>query len=274
MDNTDYVHGYSSREASRLADQAATLTTILHHDTLFPSGSHILEAGCGTGAQTEIIARQNPGCTIHSIDISPVSLDIARKRIESADGGVYAHKVTFAHGDIHDLSFPDGSFDHIILCFVLEHLKEPHSALNSLRRIIKPGGTITLIEGDHGSVYFHPDNQAAMQVVHCQIELQRRAGGDACIGRQLFPLLTGSGFRDIQVSPRMVYVDTSRPGLVDGFTRKTFTAMIEGIKDDAVRSGLITATVFDEGVKGLLRTCEPDGTFCYSFFKATAIRGA
>ena len=32
----------------------------------------------------------------------------------------------------------------------------------------------------------------------------------------------------------MVYVDDSRPELVDGFTRKTFTAMIEGVREDAI----------------------------------------
>jgi hypothetical protein len=34
--------------------------------------------------------------------------------------------------------------------------------------------------------------------------------------------------------PRMVYVDSNRPDLVDGFTRKTFTAMIEGVEIDDI----------------------------------------
>ena len=44
MRNT-YVHGYSRREADRLSDQAGTLEELLHHDTVFPDGSRILEAG-------------------------------------------------------------------------------------------------------------------------------------------------------------------------------------------------------------------------------------
>ena len=54
------------------------------------------------------------------------------------------------------------------------------------------------------------------------------------IGRELFPLLCKAGFKSVRVSPRMVYVDSSRPELVDGFTRKTFTAMIEGVRDAAL----------------------------------------
>jgi hypothetical protein len=47
-------------------------------------------------------------------------------------------------------------------------------------------------------------------------------------------LLREAGFGEIHVSPRMVYVDSSRPGLVDGFTKKTFTAMIEGIRKSSL----------------------------------------
>ncbi len=71
--------------------------------------------------------------------------------------------------------------------------------------------------------------------------LQARADGNALIGRQLYPLLREAGFDDVAVSPRMVYVDGSRPRLVDGFTRKTFTAMIEGVREPAIAAGLMTA---------------------------------
>jgi hypothetical protein len=47
-----YVHGYDSRENRRLQDQADTLAELLHHDTAYPAGSVVLEAGCGVGAQT------------------------------------------------------------------------------------------------------------------------------------------------------------------------------------------------------------------------------
>lgn len=65
----------------------------------------------------------------------------------------------------------------------------------------------------------------------------------------------------------MVYVDSSRPDLVDGFTRKTFTPMIEGVREPAIASGLSDAVAFDAGVEALHRTTEADGVFCYAFFK-------
>jgi hypothetical protein len=129
-----------------------------------------------------------------------------------------------------------------------------------------------VIEGDHGSVYFYPDSEYAHRAIRCQVELQKRAGGNACIGRELYPLLSGAGFGRVRVSPRIVYVDSSRPGLVDGFTRNTFTAMIEGIRDQAVEAGLMQPEEIDRGIKDLHRTTGDDGVFCYTFFKATALQ--
>ena len=71
----------------------------------------------------------------------------------------------------------------------------------------------------------------------------------------------------MHVSPRTVYVDASRPGLVEGFTRRTFTAMIEGVREPALRAGLTTPEEFDAGVRDLHRTTGPGGVFCYTFFK-------
>ena len=76
-----------------------------------------------------------------------------------------------------------------------------------------------------------------------------------------------AGLAEVRVSPRMVYVDASRPDLVDGFTRKTFTAMVEGVREAAIEAGLVEADGFDAGVRDLHRTTQPDGTFSYTFFK-------
>jgi hypothetical protein len=92
------------------------------------------------------------------------------------------------------------------------------------------------------------------------------------IGRSLYPLLSEAAFDEVRVSPRMVYVDSSRPALVEGFTKNTFTAMIEGVREPAIASGLMSAADFDRGIADLNRTAEPDGVFCYTFFKAWGTR--
>jgi SAM-dependent methyltransferase len=265
-----YVHGYDDRANERLRDQARTLVDLLHYDTAYPAGSRVLEAGCGVGAQTLTLAERSPGAEIVSIDVSAVSLAEAERRAEQA--GVVG--VEFMQADVFEPPFGPGSFDHVFVCFLLEHVERPVAALEILGRLLRPGGTITVIEGDHGSAYFHPDSEAAHEAIRCQVELQRAAGGDALIGRRVYPLMTEAGFGDVRVSAREVYADASRPELVDGFTRKTFTAMIEGTREAAIAAGLIEPERFDEGVAALYRTAEPDGVFCYTFFKGVGARGA
>jgi ubiquinone/menaquinone biosynthesis C-methylase UbiE len=268
MSNT-YVHGYDEREGRRLQDQASTLIELLHSDTSYPEGSHVLEAGCGVGAQTITLAQNSPKANITSLDISEASIAKAGAKAEQA--GIT--NVKFKQGDIFHLPFEYESFDHVFVCFVLEHLLNPVEALINLKKVIRPGGTITVIEGDHGSAYFYPDSKEAHSAIKCQIELQKRAGGNALIGRELYPLLNEAGFKTVRVSPRMVYVDSSRPALVEGFTKNTFTAMIEGVRGAAFGAGLIDQPAFDKGIKDLYRTTEADGVFCYTFFKAFAEKG-
>ena len=261
-----YVHGYDARENERLGDQAGTLVELLHHDTGYPAGSTVLEAGCGVGAQTVTLAARSPGARITSIDVSEDSVAEARARVEAAG----FPDVELRQADIFALPFAPASFDHVFLCFVLEHLTDPVAALAALARAVRPGGTVTVIEGDHGSAYFHPDSAAAQAAIDAQVQLQAAAGGDALIGRRLYPLLRAAGLEDVRVEPRMVYVDGSRPDLIDGFTRRTFTAMIEGVREPALAAGLLDADVFDAGVGDLHRTAADDGTFSYTFFKGVA----
>jgi SAM-dependent methyltransferase len=266
-----YVHGYRAAENTRLHDQADTLSELLHSDTGFPAGSAVLEVGCGVGAQTLTVAERSPGASLTAIDLSADSLAAARKR--AYDAGLT--DIAFAQADVYTLPRADGPlaagmFDHVFVCFLLEHLPRPVEALRRLRAMLKPGGTITVIEGDHGLICFHPESPAARDAIACQVALQSNAGGDALLGRRLHPLLAEGGFRDVSVSPRMVYVDGSDPALADRFIRRTFTAMIEGIREPAVAGGLTTADHFAAGIRDLLRTAEPDGVFCYTFFKATA----
>jgi ubiquinone/menaquinone biosynthesis C-methylase UbiE len=268
MTDVDYVHGYSTRESTRLDDQAAVLTRLLHGDTVYPAGSKVLEAGCAVGAQTVILARNSPDAQFTSIDISATSLAEAQRRVAAAG----QDNVTFQQADIFDLPFADGQFDHVFVSFVLEHLADPEGALRALVRVLAPGGSITVIEGDHGSAYFHPDGVNARRAIGCLIDLQARSGGDSLIGRRLYPLLSQAGYQDITVWPRMVYVDDSQPDLVEGFTRNTFTAMVEGVGEQAVQEGLIDQGDWSAGIAELYRTAAGGGTFCYTFFKGVARR--
>ena len=95
--------------------------------------------------------------------------------------------------------------------------------------------------------------------------------GESGSGKSM-SLLSATGLERVTVSPRMVYVDDSRPELVEGFTRNTFTAMVEGVRDRALAEGLIDPATWERGIADLYRTAEGGGTFCYTFFKGVGYR--
>jgi SAM-dependent methyltransferase len=264
-----YVHGYSERESNRLADQANALEELLLRDTAYPPGSTVLEAGCGVGAQTLPLTRRSPGAAITAIDLSAASLDLARLRL----GAAGLSGVTFLQADVRRLTFADSSFDHVFVCFLLEHLRDPADALQELRRVLKPGGTITVIEGDHGTFVFHPPTPASLEVWSCLVQAQAAAGGDSLIGRRLYSLLRDAGFAVSAVEPRALYADGRTPGRVDVFARKIIAGMAEGIRDPALDARLVDTTRFDEGLADLRGLAgSPQATVCYTFFKALASR--
>jgi len=265
-----YVHGYSDAESQRLVDQATSIADILHYDSTWPAGTRILEVGCGVGAQTRIVSQQNPDCQFVSVDISEKSLQQAKTNIDE----LAIANVTFKQADVFELPYAAASFDHVFVCFLLEHLGQPEKALLALKKVLKPGGSITVIEGDHGSTYFYPDHAAAREAIQAQVTLQQQNGGNANIGRTLYPMLSGAGFAQVGVTPRQVYVDDSKPELVNGFTKNTFTAMIQGIAEEAIAKQVISQEKLTSGINALHKTAAGGGTFCYTFFKAVAINPA
>ena len=266
---TNYVHGYSDRERERLVDQAATLTELLHGDTRYPPGARVLEAGCGVGAQTVTLASNSPGARFTCVDVSAESLDAARSRARAAS----LENVTFQQADIFALPFPDESFDHVFVCFVLEHLSSPGEALTSLVSRLRPGGTLTVIEGDHGSTFFHPDSAAARAAIQCLVD----APGASRRRRAHRAATVSAARRGRARRRRGLAADGLRGREPAGVGRGVHAEHVHGDGRGRARAGARGGARrarrrCGRGVAGLRRTAEPDGVFCYTFFKGIGVK--
>ncbi len=92
---------------------------------------HILDVGCGTGANLEMLARFGDA---EGVDVSPEALTFCRER--GLDN--------VRQGEAERLPFADDSFDLITALDVVEHLDDDAAGLREMRRVLRPGGRALL----------------------------------------------------------------------------------------------------------------------------------
>lgn len=269
MSSREYVHGYSKRETQRLQEQSLILEELLHDGTSYQPGSRVLEVGCGVGAQTLILLRRNPGIHLTAIDMSAESLQKAKEEVE--DMG-YAN-VKFRHENIMDHQLEPGSFDHIFICFLLEHMKQPVQALEHMIKLLRVGGTITLIEGDHSSGKWTPETEASRAAWNGLVVSQQMLGHDPDIGRRLHKIMVDAGIHQPHVEPREVDPDQSDPELLDGVVNQIITPMVYSSEKHVLVNRLVDPQIWSDGLRDLSQVAaSADGTFFYSWFKGVGIR--
>ncbi|HET9493632.1 MAG TPA: class I SAM-dependent methyltransferase [Chloroflexia bacterium] len=107
-------------------------------------GERVLDTGCGTGELTTAAARRvGKKGVVHGVDASPEMIEVARRNALRAAPGV-----TFHLEPVEAMSFPDDSFDVALSSFVMHHLpgELKQSALLEIRRVLRPGGRIVIID--------------------------------------------------------------------------------------------------------------------------------
>lgn len=110
----------------------------LRRRALRGASGDVLEVGIGSGAS---LSSYPPGCRITGVDLSPVSLEHARRR--AAELGL---DVTLLESDAQALPFEDSSFDTCVSQLSLCTIPDPLAALRELRRVCRPDGQVLLME--------------------------------------------------------------------------------------------------------------------------------
>ncbi|MEV0273529.1 methyltransferase domain-containing protein [Hamadaea sp. NPDC050747] len=147
------------------------------------AGGRVLEVAIGTGRN---LPHYRPGVTVTGIELSPAMLAYARRR--AADLGLAAD---LREGDAEHLPFDDASFDTVVCAFSLCTIPRPPAAIAEMRRVLRPGGDLLLV--DHiGSTW--PPIRAGQWLLE---RLTIRAAGEHFTRRQL-PLVRAAGFEIVE----------------------------------------------------------------------------
>jgi len=105
-------------------------------DRLPRDGGHVLDVATGTGLVAEALLGR--GFRVTGLDQSPGMLAHARARF----GG----RVELVEGSADELPFADASFDHLTFTYLLRYVDDPRATVAELARVVRPGGTIAMVE--------------------------------------------------------------------------------------------------------------------------------
>lgn len=107
----------------------------------------ILDAGCGTCAKSVLLAAK--GFCVTAVDYSVDALRLAKETIRAYG---LEDRIVLQQENLLGLSFADHSFEYVLCWGVLMHIPELQKALSELARVVKPGGTLVLSEGNVNSL--------------------------------------------------------------------------------------------------------------------------
>ena len=105
------------------------------------AGKRVLEVGCGIGTDSINFARA--GAQLTAVDLSTESINIARQR---ADVMGVADRIEFVQANAEELtSTVDGEYDLAYSFGVVHHTPHPERAIEQIRALVAPGGTLKLM---------------------------------------------------------------------------------------------------------------------------------
>ena len=186
---------YAGMLAARHAAHAAELRAIV--DSLpLPAGGAVLEVCCGDGFASGLFRQRGVAGRVAAFDLSPDLAAWARDRA-AEDGS--ERGVAFAAADVERMPFADASFDLVWCGQNLMTLRGSADALREMRRVLKPAGTLAVLENDRLHELRLPWPPELELAVHAALAAGAEDGDAAplkigCVGRRVGELLAEAGF--------------------------------------------------------------------------------
>jgi ubiquinone/menaquinone biosynthesis C-methylase UbiE len=158
----------------------------------------VLDVGCGTGAVTRILAEVVSPGQVLGIDLSEERLSAAREIVKEQN----VTNVEYVLADVQNLDLKQRRFDLVYSRCLFQYLpgKAGMDTLTGMKRLTRPGGTVTVADIDGNHLYRYPIDEEWEQVLKKLLSELEKVGFDAFVGRKLYSMFRKVGFQDIQVN--------------------------------------------------------------------------
>ena len=155
-------------------------------------GQRLLDVGCGLGTAAVALADDlGAAGEVVGIDRSAAMLSVARERCSDA-----ASDVRFSIGDALALDEPDASFDAARCERTLQWVADPQRAVEELRRVLRPGGRVSLIDTDWSTMRIDVGDPDVTARVRDAFRRERRRPSN--VGSRLVELVRVAGFEGVE----------------------------------------------------------------------------
>lgn len=234
MTADNYAMGRTAGELRRLSLQDRVFAP--HSENLFrqagiSEGLRVLDAGCGTGDTTRLLARiVGPSGFVIGVDRDASSLETA----ESVSAAQGLANVRFVQGDVRGLEL-DEQVDALAGRLVLMHADDPVSVLVHLVRWVRPGGVVTFQEGTMGRAGAVPEIPLVSRAVGWARAALRQAGVDPEFGDSLPGVFRRAGL------PHPEFAAVRIAGDADSLVPDYITQTMRSMAPLAVAAGTATA---------------------------------
>jgi len=182
-----------TKEFDRLEKQAThtsySLDEELKHLTI-PREAKILDAGCGSGLLSRYLVDKEKALDVEACDFS----DLRIQQAKNYSKGKYSD-IKYQKADLLNLPYEDEAFDIIISRFVFEYLPSPVDTVKELKRVLKKGGTLYLIDLDGVFLNYWTQNKQLNKQIK---KLKENIEIDLYVGRKLAGFIHQAGFKSIE----------------------------------------------------------------------------
>jgi ubiquinone/menaquinone biosynthesis C-methylase UbiE len=220
-------------DAAETMPGAARLRARSYELLRLPPDATVVDAGCGTGRAVAELAEQ--GAHAIGVDLDPAMLAAARSRFPDID---------VRAADAADLPLGDGQAHGYRADKVYHVLPDPHAALAEARRVLVPGGRITLLGQDWDAIVIDSAQpELTRRIVHARADTIPHPR----IARAYRNLLLDAGFHDVDVEVHTAV-----------FTDATMLPIVVGHASAAHQTGAISGDEAEDWVSEQTRRAQDE----------------